>query len=210
MAWRLAQSLVALRNQVNAMSPNRSKVSDGTIGNAEHSARASDHNPNDAGIVCAMDLTHDPAHGIDSEKLANALLASKDRRVKYVISNRKIASGAGGPSPWVWRPYSGKNPHNHHVHISVTEAGADDTTAWKFDMSVAPQHAAAPSTPPANPALSVGSTGPAVERLQKLLKIKVDGQFGSNTKTAVIGFQNDRDIVADGVCGPQCWEELLK
>lgn len=45
MAWRLAKSLVQLREQINALSPNRSKVSDGTIGNAAHSARTSNQAP---------------------------------------------------------------------------------------------------------------------------------------------------------------------
>ncbi len=66
MNWRLAKSLETLRSQVNAVHPNRSKESDGSIGNAEHSARESDHNPNSAGVVCAIDITPDPAGGVDS------------------------------------------------------------------------------------------------------------------------------------------------
>ena len=69
MSWRLARSLAVLRSQINDLSPNRSKISDGTIGNQEHASRVSDHNPNAAGVVTAMDITHDPQHGIDSEKL---------------------------------------------------------------------------------------------------------------------------------------------
>lgn len=38
MAWRLAKSLVTLREQVNALSPNRSRVSDGTIGDKTEAA----------------------------------------------------------------------------------------------------------------------------------------------------------------------------
>ena len=59
MAWRLARSLETLRAQINALSPNRSKASDGTIGDAAHSARTSDHNPDGGGVVRALDLTHD-------------------------------------------------------------------------------------------------------------------------------------------------------
>lgn len=46
MAWRLAGSLVTFRDQLNAAFPNRSKISDGFIGDAAHQAQgsASDHN----------------------------------------------------------------------------------------------------------------------------------------------------------------------
>src|SRR5437660_11202884 len=121
MAWRLAKCLETLRTEVNAKWPNRHKDSDGTIGDESHQGRESDHNPwvqdGAMGVVTAMDITHDPANGLDSEQLAEALRKSKDPRIKYIISNRKIASSE--TSPWDWRPYTGANPHNHHVHISV-------------------------------------------------------------------------------------------
>jgi len=109
MAWRLAKSLETLRTEVNAKWPNRSKHSDGTIGDESHQTRDSDHNPwvedGAVRVVTAMDITHDPAHGLDSEQLAECLRRSKDRRIKYIISNRKIASSE--QSPWEWRPYKG-------------------------------------------------------------------------------------------------------
>jgi hypothetical protein len=70
MAPRIAKSLDVLRSQINKAHPNRSKVSDGWIGDTAHAARASDHNPNSGGVVTALDLTHDPAHGFDSWKFA--------------------------------------------------------------------------------------------------------------------------------------------
>jgi hypothetical protein len=67
MAWRPAKSLIQLRDQINQIAPNRSKASDGTIGDAAHASRASDHNPwvreGDAGVVTAIDITHDPDDG---------------------------------------------------------------------------------------------------------------------------------------------------
>lgn len=123
--WRVARSLVALRRQVDAFAPGRSIASDGTIGDAAHASRASDHNPwvrdGSMGIVTAMDITHDPAHGCDSARIAQAIVASRDPRVKYVIWNRQIAnaSAIGAVGPWTWRAYGGSNPHNKHVHVSV-------------------------------------------------------------------------------------------
>jgi hypothetical protein len=129
MGWRLAKSLETLRSQVNAKWPGRDKSSDGTIGDAAHQATNSDHNPNSAGVVTAMDITHDPAHGIDARKLAEVLVASRDPRIKYIISNAQIVSST--VSPWQWRPYTGANAHRAHVHISVA-GDYDDTRPWNL------------------------------------------------------------------------------
>ncbi len=62
---RLADSLVQLRNQVNALAPNRSKLSDGWFADDAHQQTDSDHNPRfwdnatQKGIVTALDITHD-------------------------------------------------------------------------------------------------------------------------------------------------------
>lgn len=134
--WRVAKSLLRLREQVNSRAPGRSKDSDGTIGDVHHRARTSDHNPwvlDDAiGVVTAMDITHDPAHGCDAGALASAITNGRDVRVKYVIWNRRIANSLpmGGSPAWAWRPYNGSNPHNKHVHISVkSDKGSYDATA---------------------------------------------------------------------------------
>ncbi|TKG63093.1 glycoside hydrolase family 25 protein [Prauserella endophytica] len=134
MAWRVARSLLKLRDQINARYPNRNKASDGTIGDADHQNRNSDHNPwYGPGIVTAMDITHDPAKGVDIDRLTDELQASRDSRIKYVIANNLIMSGAGGPSPWVWRRYAGPNPHTQHFHLSVVAAPAcDDTRPWNL------------------------------------------------------------------------------
>lgn len=87
MAWRLAKSLERLRAQVNDIYPSRSKLSDGTIGDAAHSKRKSDHNPDKDGVVKAIDLTHDPLNGLDCGKLMQALVEGKDRRISYMIFN---------------------------------------------------------------------------------------------------------------------------
>jgi hypothetical protein len=56
------------------------------------------------------------------------LLEKQDIRLKYVISNRRIGSGPAGPSPGMWRKYSGVNPHDHHCHVSIIGGSmADDT-----------------------------------------------------------------------------------
>lgn len=138
MAWRIAESLKTLRDQINAKFPGRAKASDGAIGDAAHASRDSDHNPwvkdGATGIVTALDITCDPKDGADTEALAETLRQKRDPRVKYVIYDRRMFSAypAGGVAAWTWRPYRGKNPHIKHFHISVQPEKAlyDDTRAW--------------------------------------------------------------------------------
>src|SRR5688500_6227543 len=66
---RLADSLRQFRDEVDTRWPNRNKRSDGWLGDAAHQATPSDHNPNPQGVVCAFDLTHDPANGVDCNEL---------------------------------------------------------------------------------------------------------------------------------------------
>ena len=133
MAWRVANSLETLLAQVNAIAPRRSKASDGSIGDAAHAARKSDHNPNEDGVVTARDFTHDPAGGFSAHAFAELLLKGKDPRIDYVISNGRIFYGPNnGVTPWVWKSYSGSNPHTRHIHVSVQEEKRlyDDASPW--------------------------------------------------------------------------------
>ncbi len=125
MSWRLAKSLDVLRSQINTRWPARKKDSDGTIGDAAHASRSSDHNPwvrdGAVGVVTAIDITHDPSTGPDAGVLAETLRQSRDPRIKYIISQKRICASYAvhGEEAWTWRPYFGKNPHDKHCHISV-------------------------------------------------------------------------------------------
>jgi hypothetical protein len=136
MSWRTANSLVRLREQINAMAPDRSRASDGTIGDSAHASRDSDHNPwvrlGKIGIVTAMDITHDPADGCDAEAIVNKLIESRDARIKYIIWRRRIISSI--VQPWVWRGYTKKNPHERHFHLSVhpDQVRFDSVEDWKI------------------------------------------------------------------------------
>jgi hypothetical protein len=143
--WRMAKSLETLRSQINVLAPHRKTASDGGIGDPAHQAKgsASDHNPwivnGGIGIVTARDFTHDPKGGCDAEKLAASLAASRDPRVKYVIWNSRIMNStkqAATPA-WSWRPYTGKNKHTKHVHISVkaSKSQYDGTALWTIEIS---------------------------------------------------------------------------
>lgn len=128
MSWRNAKAIKTLLDELVLFAPKRDKASDGTIGDADHSSRVSQHNPNNAGVVTAVDLTHDEdwfdAHKF-AEQLVERCAAGKERRVWYVISNGKIASKTHG---WTWVAYSGSNKHTKHIHISL------DQSPMKYDQ----------------------------------------------------------------------------
>lgn len=220
MAWRVAKSLNILLKQVNDLAPNRDRSSDGSIGDENHATRNSDHNPwvmdNGIGVVTARDFTNDPAHGMPSQALAEALVASHDSRIKYIISNRQIASGTDQDHPaWVWRPYSGSNPHNHHCHISVKsdKAHYDSEEPWRFTFVTEGIPVANEEPKPAHGLLRRGAKGEQVVALQSLLNshgasIPVDGDFGPRTEAALRLYQASKHLVADGIAGRYTWEML--
>jgi len=222
MAWRLAKSIKTLLDQVNAENPHRRKDSDGGIGDAAHASRSSDHNPyivvKGQGVVRAFDFTHAPETGFDAYAFAEMMLKNKDPRVRYVISNRKIASGKGGPEAWKWRPYSGANPHNHHTHVSVTEKESefDDGKKWNLGGMAEAAEELAPEAnnyvpPPTT--LRLKARGELVKMMQAGIGMKgddIDGFFGAGTEKAVKQFQAAHNLAADGICGPQCWEAINK
>jgi hypothetical protein len=216
MDWRLAKSLTQLRDQVNKAWPKRNKSYDGTIGDAAHASRTSDHNPyvfdsKGQPVVRAFDITHDPASGCDAGAIAHSIVASRDPRVRYVIWNRKISnpdvqSGA-------WRAYSGSNPHNHHCHVSVSEnQDLYDLTLmpWKIDTVQGGADALGGNTvsqPVFRAILKQGSKGDEVKSLQSFLRMdEIDGDFGPVTKAAVMAKQRLEGIAADGIVGPHTWE----
>jgi hypothetical protein len=129
--WRLAQSLVVLRNEVNVYAPKRKKTYDGTIGDQAHAARASSHNPNKYGVVTGMDITHDPAGGMDCAVLFEYLRTHPHPELRYVIFNRKVARRSNG---WKVTAYTGANPHTGHLHATVG-TGTDGNPLPPYDST---------------------------------------------------------------------------
>ncbi|OLL69848.1 Phage tail fiber protein [Pseudonocardia sp. Ae168_Ps1] len=128
-SWRNATAGQVLVAEVNARWPGRDRASDGSIGDAAHAKRASDHNPwlvkDGVGVVRARDVDAD---GIDAGWLAEHLRvvgARGDRRLVpggYVIFDGRITT----PDFRRWRPYRGANPHTGHLHVSLsTDLGPD-------------------------------------------------------------------------------------
>jgi hypothetical protein len=114
---------IAVLRQATALFPRRKKASDGLLPSAAHVKQSpdSDHN---TGL--AVDLTHDPKGGIDCADIFEKL--KEDKRVSYLIFQGKIWSRPKAREGN--RKYSGSNPHNKHLHISINSAMATDTSPW--------------------------------------------------------------------------------
>lgn len=165
MAWRNCEASVTLVNEINARWPKRDKASDGTIGDAAHASRDSDHNPwvivNGQGVVRARDVDKD---GIDAAWIVEELRkkgAAGDPRLAgggYIIFNRRITS----PDFKTWKVYTGSNPHDKHFHVSfsLNRAGFDSKLPWNLGVP-------APAKPAGFPI--VGSIKAAYDRTKGIV-----------------------------------------
>lgn len=227
MTYRLARSLHVLREEINNRWPGRDKASDGWIGDPAHAARTSDHNPwikdnYGVGVVRAFDA--DAGHGGDTG--IGLTIAEHVRNLgrtghpalgagSYVISARRIASPVSG---WAWRNYVG-NPHIAHTHVSVSlaQGGYDSAQAWGLSGAPTPPSVPPKPTPGARPTVRLGSSGPAVAELQRILnawypslpRLAVDGKFGPKTDSRVRHLQQRAGLAVDGIAGPRTWAVLL-
>lgn len=132
-----------LRDQVNDRFPNRDTRSDGWIGDAAHAARLSDHNPDRAGVVHAIDLDENMGvgrwrNGATAQRLASELVAYAasglpgSNRVKYVVYENHIASPTYRAAWWTWRP--GSWGHTAHIHVSFTDHADHDARVWPLPV----------------------------------------------------------------------------
>jgi hypothetical protein len=199
-AWHVAPSLNRLRDTINGRWPNRDRTSDGSIGDAAHAARASDHNPDGKGCVHARDFDRDGLH------VPSVLAAAQlHEATTYVIHRGRIFTRANR-----WRPaaYTGVN-HNGWIHVSVahTAAAEQSTDAWAPLVG-------AWSTGAGNALVRKGTKGTAARIVQALLNghgasLVVDGDAGDRTDAAVRSFQRWARVRVDGIVGPHTWSRLL-
>ena len=119
---------IAVLRQATALKPMRKKASDGLLPSAAHMKQSpnSDHN---TGL--AVDLTHDPKNGIDCVEIFEKL--KEDKRVSYLIFQGQIWSKQKAKQGN--RKYTGTNPHNKHLHISIESTMGTDTSPWFWWMN---------------------------------------------------------------------------
>ena len=56
----------------------------------------------------------------------------------------------------------------------------------------------------------MGSTGAEVRAIQHALGLQIDGSFGGKTREAVVNWQRENRLIADGIVGSQTWALLEK
>jgi len=119
-AKKATPAAIAVLRQATALRPKRNKASDGLLPSAAHITQSpnSDHNTG-----YAVDLTHDPVNGINCVELFIKL--QEDKRVKYLIFQGRIWSEEKGVLK-----YTGSNPHNKHIHISIKDNYGNNTSDW--------------------------------------------------------------------------------
>ena len=123
LAKKATPAAIAVLRQATALYPKRNKLSDGLLPSSAHIKQSpnSDHN---TGL--AVDLTHDPKNGVDCVEIFEKL--KEDARVKYLIFQGKIWSKEKAKEGN--RTYTGSNQHNKHLHISINDGSANDTSPW--------------------------------------------------------------------------------
>ena len=240
--WYLNRFLTSWRTAVNKRYPSRSKASDGTIGDLRHQAESfSEHNPDRDGSVDAWDMdvnvysSSDPEGTADELRQIEALKAEfqKQPGAQLWIHNREIANR--DIEDWKRRPYSGENPHNHHIHWQ--SRSSMERTAVRPDVLnrmdeivdainnpirlVAYETSNRPTAIPAWPIpqsmfydqSDVRRYYKTVERAQRRLhergwKIAIDGRFGPATDRVIRAFQREKNLTVDGKLGPKTWRAL--
>jgi hypothetical protein len=146
--WILIPCLVRLRAEFDKVAPARDRASDGTIGDAAHRNRVSDHNPDETGAVPirdadrtnevhAIDVDEDlRTAGLSMEGVVQFLLArcrsGAETRLRYIIFNRRIWEAS---NDWKQETYSGNNPHTEHAHFSGSYVSAleADIRPWRLE-----------------------------------------------------------------------------
>lgn len=208
--WKLAPALVDLIAEVDETWPGRPTGSDGSIGDTAHSNRQSEHNPNDHGLVTAVDITKKSAAMMTRIRQA----AVADDRVWYVIHDGSIWSRTHG---FKKAPYQGSNPHRQHMHISLRQT-ADAAKDGPWGIADAPTPAALrpatepePETDRVLPVLLRDDRHELVRVLQRFLGVAPTTEhFGPATERAVRDYQRRQGLVVDGVVGPKTWARMVQ
>jgi hypothetical protein len=132
-SWVLIKSLTSLRAELDKIAPKRSKVSDGSIGDAKHKTESSDHNPDDTAGSRTPGTDRDSipeVHAIDATEDLRQPGWSMDRVVQIVVLRHRtglddrlqnvIHKGIIWSRSWGWtaRKYNGTDQHYGHAHFS--------------------------------------------------------------------------------------------
>lgn len=131
----------SLLEEFNELAPERSTISDGTVGNLAHQDTSSDHNPDESGRTPSEDADSiDEVHARDvtaagpwpagwsMERCVQIILnwarAGRLPGLQNVIYKGRIWSRSWG---WTQRTYIGPNPHDKHAHFGFRYGSGSGT-----------------------------------------------------------------------------------
>jgi hypothetical protein len=135
---QLSKAAKQLREQFDDTFPDRDRLSDGWIGDTRHSARKSDHNPDEQGWVRAIDIDRDLHKGGKPDNMGDlvdqvrlACKSKSEKRISYIIFDGQICSSILN---WKWRKYTGANKHTKHAHFSFKKEADNDGAFFQVPM----------------------------------------------------------------------------
>ncbi len=146
-----------------------------------------------------------PATATIARRRGIVVLAGLGLLIAVVVAVVIVTSGGGGGSPPVPSTVPG-----------TTEPTVTTTPTLTTGQSTTPAKPSVHVTVPAAGSLSAGDSGPAVVSLQKALAAlgytvgTPDGNFGPKTEAAVVQFQKDKGLKADGIVGATTARALNK
>lgn len=150
-SWKVIPCLLALRDEFNALNPQRDKGADGTIGDSSHTS-SSDHTPDeDSSKLENKDSDHaNEVHALDIDSTGawpvgrtfkqiflDVIELEREKwnapadkcRLNYAIFDRKIYDKDNDFQP---ANYTGSDPHTNHAHFSARYETSceNDTRPW--------------------------------------------------------------------------------
>jgi putative chitinase len=165
------------------------------------------------GRLVGVDLIEHPELAADPEVSADVAVAYWQQRLKHVdrtdveAVTRRINGGTNGYDERVeavagWATL---------ITPELVEALRQETLTPGDLLGPEPLQASQPVGAPSTSTLRAGAHGAEVRHLQEQLHdlgydVRLDGDFGNDTRRAVMDFQRNHDLAVDGVAGPRTLE----
>jgi hypothetical protein len=219
----VSTSLLAEVNAVGAES--RNKAQDGTVGDTAHEQHVSDHNRDETGNTGSShdsdNINEVHARDVDArgpwlikggaERIVQLIVANvrargySRRRVKYVISRRRIWEWryVNGEWQFVQRAYDGADPHDLHFHVSFQYGSGsgssnpeNDTSPWGIRAAYEQE------SDEVDAAQEDRIAKKAAQQVWSYMMTRPDGPDGSgNKQTSAGAYQAYSDVQASSAAG---------